>query len=52
MSCAKMAEPIDMQSGMLIWVDPGNMYYMGMQMAHGKGHFWGLWLTEKRLGSR
>jgi len=29
-SCAKTAEPIEMQSGMLSLVGPGNMYYMGM----------------------
>jgi len=30
MSCAKMAEPIEMQFGMVSEVGPGNMYYMGM----------------------
>jgi len=30
MSCAKMAEPIEMQLGMLSRVDPGNMYYIGV----------------------
>jgi len=29
-SCAKMAEPIEMQFGMLSRVGAGNMYYMGM----------------------
>jgi len=29
-SCAKTAEPIEMQFGMLSRVDPGNMYYIGM----------------------
>jgi len=32
MSCAKTAEPIEMQSGMLNRVGPRNMYYMGMQV--------------------
>jgi len=26
----KTAEPTEMQFGMLCWVGPGNMYYMGM----------------------
>jgi len=26
----KTAEPTKMQFGMLCWVGPGNMYYMGM----------------------
>jgi len=30
MSCAKTAEPIEMQFGMLSYEGPGNMYYMGM----------------------
>jgi len=25
-----MAEPTEMQFGMLSWVGPGNMYYIGM----------------------
>ena len=29
-SCAKTAEPIEMQSRMLSRVGPGNMYHMGM----------------------
>jgi len=33
MSCAKTAEPIQMQFRMLSEVGPGNMYYMGMQNA-------------------
>ena len=32
MSCAKTADPIEMQCGMLSRVSPWNMYYMGMQM--------------------
>jgi len=27
-----MAEPTEMQVGMLSWVGPGNMHYMEMQM--------------------
>jgi len=30
MSCAKMAEPIKVQFGMMSLMDPGNMYYIGM----------------------
>jgi len=30
MSCAKMAELIEMQSGMLSWAGSGNMYYVGI----------------------
>jgi len=30
MSCAKMAEPIEMQFGMLSRVGTGKMYYTGM----------------------
>jgi len=26
--CAKMAEPIHMQSGKVSWAGPGNAYYM------------------------
>ena len=33
-NCAKSAEVIEMQFGMLSWVDPGNMYYMG-HVLHG-----------------
>jgi len=29
MSCAKMAEPLKMQFGMLSQTSQGNMYYMG-----------------------
>jgi len=29
-SCAKTAEPIETQLGMLSRVGPGNMYYMGV----------------------
>jgi len=34
-----MAEPIQIQSGMLSW--------MGLQMPHGMWHFWGVRPTEK-----
>jgi len=29
-SCAKTAQPIEMQFEMLSQMDPGNMYYMGI----------------------
>ena len=45
MSCAKTAEPIEMQLGMLRWVDPENMYYMGYRKGH--LHFGGVWPIEK-----
>jgi len=38
-SCAKMAELIKMQCGMLSRVDPGNVCYMGYRRRHWKGHF-------------
>jgi len=41
MSCAKTAEPIEMQFGILSRVGPGNHVLDGVQMPHGKGHFWG-----------
>ena len=47
MNCIKTAEPIEMQFGMLSWVSPGNMHYMGMYIPHGNGHFWGVWPIEK-----
>ena len=37
MSCAKTAEAIETQFGMLSPVGPGNMYYMGMQMPPREG---------------
>jgi len=36
-SCAKTAELIEMQFGMLSWMGPGNIYYMGMLMAPREG---------------
>jgi len=36
-SCAKTAEPIEMQVGMLSQECPGNMYYVGMQMPPQEG---------------
>ena len=45
-SC-KMAEPIEMQFGMLNRVGPGNMYYMGCRCLHRKGHCWGARPIEK-----
>jgi len=41
MSCAKTAEWVEMQFGMLGQMDPGNMYYVGCRCCHGKGHFSG-----------
>jgi len=40
-SCAKMAELIEMQLGMLTWVGPGNIYYMVCRCLHRNGHLWG-----------
>jgi len=43
MSCAKMAEPIEMQFGMVSWVGPGNKYItwgVDAPSLHCKGHFW------------
>ena len=39
MSCAKSAEPIEMQVGMLSCVGPGNISYMGMWLPPREGHF-------------
>ena len=41
MTYAKMAEPIEMQFGMLSWVGPGNIYCMGMYryIPTGRGTF-------------
>ena len=47
MSCAKTAELIKMQSGMLSRVGPGNIIW-GCRYLHGKGHFWGVWPIEKQ----
>jgi len=30
LSCEKMAEPVEMQFGLLSLMGPGNMHYMGM----------------------
>ena len=46
MSCAKTAEPIEMQFGMMSQMSPGNVLH-GVQMPHRKGHFWGVWLIEE-----
>jgi len=32
-NCAKTADPIEMQFGILSRMGPGNMYYKGMQMS-------------------
>jgi len=45
----KAAEPIQMQFGMLNWVGPGNMHYMGCRCPHGKGHFLGCLADWKAL---
>jgi len=34
-----MAEPIEMQFGMLSRVGSGNIYYMGCRCSHDKQHF-------------
>ena len=47
-SCAKTAEPIKMQFGMLGRVGPGNVYYMECKCPHGNGHFGGVWLIKKQ----
>jgi len=47
MSCAKMAEPTEMRFGMLNQMGSGDTYYMGRRCPHGKGHFGGVWPTEK-----
>jgi len=39
MCCAKMAEPIKLQLGMLSWVGPGNMYYTRCGCSYEKRHF-------------
>jgi len=46
MSCAKTTEPIEMQFGMLSWVGPGNLYYMGCGCPR-EGTLWGVWPIEK-----
>jgi len=38
-SCAKIAEPVEMHYGMLTLVCPGNMYYMGVDACMGTGTF-------------
>jgi len=37
MSCAKMTVLTEIQFGMLIWVGPGDMYYMGLKMPAPEG---------------
>jgi len=36
---AKMAEPVEMQFGMLSWMGSGNMHYMGCRCPAGSGTF-------------
>jgi len=48
MSCAKMAEPIEMQFGMLCWVmGPRNIVWWLDPPPHGKRHFGRLKSTVK-----
>jgi len=49
MSCAKTAEPIEMQFGMLSLVGPGNTCYLGCRYIQGKGHFLGCPADSKAL---
>ena len=39
MSSVETAEPIEMQPGMLSWMGPGNMYYMGVDACTGRDTF-------------
>ena len=39
MSCAKTAEPIEMQFGTLSRAGPGNRFYMRCRYPHGQGTF-------------
>jgi len=47
MSCAKMAEPIEIQFGTLSWAGSGNMYYIGIDTPTGRGIFESVWPFEK-----
>jgi len=38
-SCAKMAEPIEMAFELWAWMDPRNHVLDGVQIPHGKGQF-------------
>jgi len=40
-SPAKTAEPIEMSFGLRTRMGPGNHVLDGVQIPHGKGHFWG-----------
>ena len=51
MSCAKTAEPIEMQFRMLSQMGPGNMYYMECRCHRGKGYFWGCRADTGQLNS-
>jgi len=48
-SCAKTAEPIKMQFGMLSWVGSWNTYYTGLQMSRGEGALVGLSVRLKGI---
>jgi len=47
MSCAKTAEPVAMQFGILSRVGPGNIYYMGVDAPTGRSTFGGVGPIEK-----
>jgi len=52
-SLATAAEPIEMQFGILSWVDPENhVLNRGADAPHGKGHFWSVWLIEMHCKRR
>jgi len=46
-SCAKTAEPIEMQFGMLSRVGPEHVLYGDVHALTGRGTFGGLWPIEK-----
>jgi len=48
-SCAKTAEPIELQFGMLRWVGPQNVYYIGMYMPAQEGALLGCVANWKAL---
>jgi len=47
-----MAEPIEMQFGMLSWLGSGNMYYIGCRCPRRKRHFCGVRPIEKHCKDR
>jgi len=46
-SCAKTAEPTEMQFGVLSEMGPGTSVTLQCRSPPGKGHFWGVWPIEK-----